>query len=151
MEFLTIPIVAAVAELAGYLWHRYCAHNDLTLTSLRKSHQHHHRSELDDDGIDDFIWLLFFYFIFAISIVMLTVMGYVPVNFGFILIFTVLAVYILNLYLHSAYHQKDHPLNQYNWFKELKATHFLHHKYPDKNYGISNGLFDRLFSSYTDK
>ena len=53
-------------------------------------------------------------------------------------------------YIHDSYHIKNHWLNKYNWYKNHKKYHHIHHL-DDKNYGITNYFYDHLFNTFSDK
>lgn len=55
----------------------------------------------------------------------------------------------LGNYLHLSFHNKDSWLNKYEWFKDLKYLHYLHHCGNTKhNYMLVYFTFDKMFNSY---
>lgn len=57
----------------------------------------------------------------------------------------------LNLKLHEAFHIKNHYLEKYRWYLNLKHLHYIHHKYPRTNHGIIWLGLDKMFGTYRDK
>jgi hypothetical protein len=52
-------------------------------------------------------------------------------------------------YLHNSFHIPEHPLNQFRWFHELRALHYIHHLGNAKhNYAIVNFTLDKLAGHY---
>lgn len=139
-----------VAELSGYLWHRYGTHTDiLMIPEIRNTHRKHHLADLDDEAHGDFLWLLLFFSVFVVLMIIMMYVKIIPLSVGVIVILTLLIVYIWNWYVHTAYHKKNHWLNNFEWFRKDKDLHFQHHYDPKSNYGISWHIFDRIFGSFS--
>jgi len=64
-------------------------------------------------------------------------------------VFQGLLINLVGNYLHLSFHIKDHWLNKYTVYKELKYLHYKHHKYDTKhNYSIFFFGFDIIFNTY---
>lgn len=61
---------------------------------------------------------------------------------------TVLATFVWNWFIHMAYHQPGHWLEQFDWFNYDRQMHLIHHVDPKKNYGISSHFSDWGFGTY---
>src|SRR3990167_9710274 len=57
--------------------------------------------------------------------------------------------FLLNWYVHRAYHKKDHWLNNYRWFQQKKTAHFTHHKNAKTNFGIAFNFVDEIVGTYS--
>jgi sterol desaturase/sphingolipid hydroxylase (fatty acid hydroxylase superfamily) len=144
-------------EIFAYLWHRYGAHADY-IPGIHDTHQIHHmigdnndESTLSSHEADeDFIWILLMMISFEIIIGLCVVAGIIPGIIAIVTIAVCLVVFWWNWWIHKAYHQKDHWLNSYEWFKLEKERHYVHHKYPDKNYGIATHFPDMLLGTWID-
>jgi hypothetical protein len=52
-------------------------------------------------------------------------------------------------YLHNSFHIPDHPLNNFRWFHELRALHYIHHLGNAKhNFALVNFTLDKLAGHY---
>ena len=141
--------VIFVTEILAYLWHKYAAHNTL-LSGLHTTHQIHHMIDLDmeHESVEDFIWLLMLIILFELSLGISIIIGIIPGPISIATFCIIFAVFIWNWWIHKAYHQHNHPLNDYLWFKNKKEAHFMHHYNPRKNYGISSNFSDKLFGTW---
>lgn len=54
---------------------------------------------------------------------------------------------LLNDYFHDSFHVRRHPWNRYKWYKQLRILHFVHHHQMDRNFGIFNFIWDRIFGT----
>jgi hypothetical protein len=52
-------------------------------------------------------------------------------------------------YLHNSFHVIGHPLSEYEWYKELRALHYVHHLGTAKhNYAVLNFALDKMLATY---
>jgi hypothetical protein len=147
MNIIIIGVTIYLSELGAYFWHRYAAHGKLIPNMIEKSHDKHH-TIIDDQAFEDFLYIGIIVFLYGI---LLAYLFYLDI----ILLSTLLSIYIplliisfWNLYIHSAYHIKNHWLNSYQWFKDDKRIHFQHHYDPSKNYGIATHFSDVIFETF---
>lgn len=134
------------SEIAAYMWHRYMAHNDI-IDGLHDAHRLHHRDE-SDDASADFIWLMFFVILFELAMGLLICSSLFPSSLIITTTIVIISVFFWNWVIHSSYHKEDCIFANYQWFKKAKKEHFMHHKHPDKNYGIVTHWGDKLFGTY---
>jgi len=132
-------------EIFTYFWHRFGAHDDY-VPGIHSTHRIHHEAGDEDQG--DFFWTLS-------AIACLNLFLYICVvvkifSFGFALLTSILSFSLLTFsyYIHASYHNEDCWLNNYSWFIEQKRLHFLHHKYPNKNYGIVTHFVDGIMGTF---
>lgn len=50
--------------------------------------------------------------------------------------------------LHHLQHHVNAANVPFQWMKTRWAAHAIHHGYPDKNYGVTTSLWDRVFGTY---
>jgi len=138
--------------LAEYLLHRYVFHwiseNKFVQRFHFVMHGSHHLYPRDSERllmppvpgiIMATILFSFFYLIFTLIGVPIYTWSFFP---GFFL------GYLLYSFLHRATHVVKPPKR----FKYLWRHHSLHHyKYPDKAFGVSNTLWDRIFGTMPPK
>jgi len=146
-----IIVLIIVAELFSYAWHRWAAHTDI-IPGLHDTHKIHHQANLEHHTAEgDFVWILSLVVVLTIGLSLGVYWGFFSVTFVVVTITVSLLVFGLNYYIHSAYHQPEHWLHQYQWFQNHKNYHFLHHQYPDKNYGIVSFYPDQLAGTFISK
>jgi len=135
-----------LSEIGAYFWHRFGAHTDI-LPPVKKTHDIHH-TIVEDKAFGDFFYvfmLLVLYFgilLYAYQIAFITkalfLYLYIPVVLTF----------LMNFYVHSAYHIENHWLNRYEWFRNDKRIHFQHHKDETKNFGILTHMTDHMLNTF---
>lgn len=132
------------AEYFGYIWHKYAAHSSM-LEAVKNTHKIHHMAEIDAD--EDFVWLLMLLILLEIGLGILVMLNIFPGSMAIITVIVSLLVFSWNWWIHKAYHEENHWLNQYEWFRYDKALHMMHHRYPHTNYSISSHFFDKLLGT----
>lgn len=56
------------------------------------------------------------------------------------------------IYLHNSFHVKDHWLERFQWFHELRALHYIHHLgNTNHNYALMNFGIDKILHLYHSK
>ena len=159
LRILVIIVIAIfINELGGYLWHRFAAHWGWAGDTIRRTHYEHHEiwyphNDMESkkyriDGLfegDSWPWLvpafmlMVFYYYLGYS-------GSILMSTSWILIvWMVIHIYAIS-YIHDSYHITDHWLTKYQWYRDNKVLHNIHHYY-NCNYGISNYIFDYLLGS----
>jgi sterol desaturase/sphingolipid hydroxylase (fatty acid hydroxylase superfamily) len=138
--WLTTPLLLGASELLGYIWHRFGAHADL-VPGVHDTHRIHHR-EQSPSGDEDFLLLLLVVTLSQVAAGLLVLV----IGRGRQLLTWALGVTLLNFWcswwLHRAFHQEGHWLEQYPWFLEARKEHQVHHQSPTKNYGIATRWWD---------
>lgn len=134
------------SEIAAYIWHRCMAHNDI-IPGLHEAHRVHHTID-DDNAAADFIWLMFFVILFELLMGLVLCTKLFPEKLILVTTMVIISVFFWNWMIHSAYHTKDSIFKGYKWFEEAKEEHFMHHRHPDRNYGIVTHMGDKLFGTY---
>ena len=135
-----------LSEIAAYLWHRIAAHTNI-LYPVKKTHDIHH-NVIDDEAHLDFIYvcvLLLFYLIF---LSFLYYKEYITFTWLLVLYTPVFLTLVWNWYVHSAYHQTDTFLEQYEWFQNDRRIHMQHHKNPEVNFGIATHFTDEILETF---
>lgn len=145
-----IAIIIGI-EIFGYIWHRYGAHN-YSISGVYDTHMIHHILEIDlgHEANEDFLWILLMMTVFELIVGIGIIIGVIPGILAIITIIISLTVFWWNWWIHSAYHQKDHWLNLYEWFRIEKERHYIHHSNPGKNYGIASHFADKFMGSWLD-
>lgn len=149
-----IILLIVVGEAFSYAWHRYMTHTNFEqfiLVDIRSTHKIHHKDGTYETDSNDFIWLILVFMMVQLWTGILIMVNILPgiVSVVSLLIFGLVIVW--NWWLHKAYHEQEHWLNKYEWFKEKKKRHFVHHKNPKKNYGIASNFMDKIFGTWNDE
>ena len=69
--------------------------------------------------------------------------NYVGISFGMLF-------GLLNYWIHMQMHLSTSRLAAFNWFKNMRKLHAIHHRRMHKNFGLTNFTFDRLFGTFAD-
>lgn len=148
---ITYTIAVALAtEVFGYFWHRYGAHADY-VPGIHDTHRIHHMRDVNSDSLDDdFIWTMLLMIMFELIMVIGVITGIIPPLLAIITITVSLAVLWWNWWIHNAYHQPNHWLESYEWFRQEKRRHYVHHYQPTRNYGIASHFIDRLMGTWLE-
>jgi hypothetical protein len=65
--------------------------------------------------------------------------------------FELICIGTIAVYLHNSFHVKGHFLENFNWFQELRALHYIHHLGDaNHNYAIMNFSIDKVLHLYHD-
>lgn len=145
-----------IAEVAAYFWHRLFAHKsfiteNLGIDIMILSHSFHHTKNLDHDASEDFVWIVLILcgLILGLSVVYeMRLLDWLDVRIIIILLLVTSIVFIINWYVHMAIHTPGHWLQNFSLIQDIKTIHYVHHKYPNKNYAILN-FSDGIFGTYT--
>jgi sterol desaturase/sphingolipid hydroxylase (fatty acid hydroxylase superfamily) len=159
---ITIIAIGFLVELLGYLWHRFCAHLGYAGDIIRKPHFEHHEIYYPHNNMETFIYRVkgflkgdswpWFVPILSIYTVVLYLWWKQIINKKMLITITIWMMFHIYLisYIHDSYHIQNHWLNRFDWYRENKVCHNLHHYY-NCNYGISNYSMDRLFGTLITK
>jgi len=149
--FWLIYIIAVIigTEVFAYFWHRYGAHTNY-IPGIYDTHVIHHMSSLEHEADEDFVWILLLMIIFELIMGIGVMINLVPARLAIVTIIVSLCIFWWNWWIHSAYHNKDHWLNYYDWFITEKDRHYIHHRNPCKNYGIASHFTDRLMGTWIE-
>lgn len=145
--FSYILAIIIGAEIFGYVWHRYGAHDDY-IPGIHTTHQIHHISEHDAD--EDFVWILFMMITLEFILGLCVMTHIIPGVLALITIIVSLIVFWWNWWIHKAYHNPNHWLNSYTWFQREKYRHYIHHYNPQNNFGIASHFVDRIVGTWID-
>ena len=135
-----------MSEGGSYLWHRFGAHTDI-IPGVHDVHRIHHEADLTHEAHEDFLVVIILLFLLGLFLFILY-KSFLPTYYLIMIYLTVVAVFVWNWYIHSAYHIPNHWLNQYDWFKQDKKIHLQHHVDPTVNYGIASHFSDIIFGTY---
>ena len=136
-EFSALAIFGLLFwTLAEYGIHRFLYHHAPVLSPL---HDAHHRAPNDLIGVPSFI-----------SSGLVVVLGYLPFRAfapvgaaGFAT--GLLAGYAVYMFVHHAtHHMKIRPGD---WLYDARVRHMAHHYHEDTNFGVSTGVWDRVFGT----
>lgn len=148
--FWMVYVIAVVvaAEVYGYLWHRYGAHQGY-VPGVKETHQIHHMFDeaAGNEADEDFVWILLLIILFEVIVGSAVVIGLIPGILAIVTIITLSVVFVWNWWIHRSFHQPDHWLNDYAWFQQEKEIHLVHHRKPGHNYGVATHFNDRLFGT----
>lgn len=148
-----IYIIAIIlgTELFAYFWHRYGAHADY-IPGIHETHRIHHTIDLSEGhkADEDFIWILFLIILVEFIVGMAIIIRVMPGNVGLIAVVISVLVFGWNWWIHRAYHDPHHWLNEYSWFQQEKTRHYLHHYQPHYNYGIASHFMDQLMGTWIE-
>jgi sterol desaturase/sphingolipid hydroxylase (fatty acid hydroxylase superfamily) len=149
--FSYIIAIIIGTEVFAYLWHRYGAHADI-IPGIHDTHRIHHMMNLDlgHEADEDFVWILLMMIMFEIIMGLCVIIGFISKIFALITIIISLIVFWWNWWIHKAYHQPNHWLNSYEWFRLEKDRHYVHHYQPRKNYGIASHFTDQIMGTWIE-
>lgn len=136
-------------EVFAYIWHKYGAHDDY-IPGIHDTHRIHHMLGDTHEADEDFVWILLLMCMFELTLGVGVMLRIIPGILALVTIITSLCVFWWNWWMHRAYHQPQHWLNNYEWFQLEKARHFVHHDNPEVNYGIASHFTDRVFGTYNE-
>ena len=140
--------VVILSEVGAYCWHRWGSHtNIIPIISVKKTHDIHH-TIIDDKAEGDFFYILILLILYFNLLLLLYMYLYINTIVFLILYIPVLSIFIYNYYIHSAYHEENHWLNEYEWFRNDKRIHFQHHEDPTKNFGIATHYTDIILDTF---
>jgi sterol desaturase/sphingolipid hydroxylase (fatty acid hydroxylase superfamily) len=146
----TIVTSAIASEVSTYAWHRWGCHTkELIIPYV--AHEMHHMMR-DWNANADFI--IASIITIAVSFVTICIAKYIGWKNAMTCAVTVCIVFsfyaIVKNRLHAAYHVPHHTLNNFEWFREWKRLHQIHHERPTKNFAISCFSIDKLFGTFDD-
>lgn len=151
--FLTINFCAL--NLIEYFIHKL-SHNYKYGGILYKIHHKHHTidyppnqltvKKYDENSPDtrgpNIMFGIFYYFI---------IYHFLPLYYYILFVIqTTIFVYFMNM-IHNYYHLEHSFLEKYNWFKEKKRLHHIHHINTYKNLGISFNYVDIFYETLCPK
>lgn len=142
-------VVVILTETFAYVWHRFGAHTDY-LPGIGETHAIHHNSSLRHEADEDFIWILLVFSLAEIFAGVVVMLRLVPGSIVLVGTAVSFSVFVWNWWIHRAYHCENHWLNGSEWFQKERQRHFLHHDFPDKNYGIASHFSDRFLGSFKE-
>lgn len=131
----------------SWTWHRVAAHTDI-LRPVGDTHHQHHTAGIDHQAHEDFIWVLVVMIALGALLACGWNLGLCSGNLAVTVMLTAVSVFVWEWYIHSAYHTSGHWLERFEWFQKDRLDHFVHHIFPDKNYGISTHIFDVAMGTY---
>ena len=151
MKIITYMIIAIfmvfLSEVGGYLWHKWAAHTD-GVPGIRESHKIHHMADLTHEAHEDFFWVILLLIGLGIALSYVYRKKYINLYLLSIIYIPVVLTFTWNWYIHSAYHQKDHWLGSYGWFRNDRRLHFQHHINPRTNYSIASHFMDEMLDTF---
>lgn len=114
-----------------YLFHRFLLHH---MIGLYEIHMIHHRNQKEYVGIHPLITL-------SISVTFWTLFGIhsIPLMVGFSMGYIGYSILHTMCHYYIGYHS--------DWFFRLKMRHINHHRYYNKNFGVSVSWWDKLFDT----
>lgn len=123
--------------LAEYALHRYVYHEIPSFLSV--GHGLHHDAPRELIGVP---WWLTSAILVGVFYALAQLMA--PAPTGVVMGFTWLG-YIAYCLLH---HGSHHWRFEVGYFRAMKRHHLLHHAFPEKNWGFTTALWDRVFGTY---
>ncbi len=147
---ILLVLIVIIAEIGAYCWHRFVSHEDL-ITAINQSHIKHHQADWLHEAHGDFVWIIVGLLVVLIILLILYKLSIIPLWLALFLFAILLAVFVWNWYIHMAYHQPGHWLEQYEWFQNDRQLHLIHHVDPYKNYGIASHIGDWLMNTYRNE
>ena len=151
-----IIFLALIIEFIAYFWHRIISHSDF-IYNLHLIHGIHHQDSKDldpldsldsDDLYDDFIQIKACLIIFEVCLGLFISIFPMFQRIGLITAIVAFVMFTWEWWIHTAYHDETHWLNTFEWFKQAKNLHFIHHEDTNRNFGIITHIYDIVFQTY---
>jgi sterol desaturase/sphingolipid hydroxylase (fatty acid hydroxylase superfamily) len=122
-------------SLLEYVGHRWIYHKGRT--PAHDGHKIHHQSPEALLAMPWFVvtaLLLSLWYVFAYRLQLQFISGYMA---GLLTGFVLYGVF---------HHIIHHHFNLKNsWYRKLRSQHFIHHQFPDVNFGVTSRLWDHVF------
>ncbi len=146
--FVSLVISYLVMSVAEYVLHRYTMHRRFFpkgwFDDVFENHAIlHHKDERVDLNIDLPIW---YHLILSSPVILVLAYFSIPAMLGW------LAIMVYHSYLWTKAHRAIHEL-EVNWmvwrpfYWKMYDHHMLHHKHPNKNFGVCFFWVDRLMGT----
>ena len=131
----------------SWAWHRYATHTDL-LPPVGDTHDLHHKGDLHHQAHGDFVWVSSVLMVLGLIIWIAYSSGYISKCVAWTVIVSAIGLFTWEWYVHVAYHTPGHWLERFETFQRMRDSHFIHHEFPDKNFGISTHLCDAVMGTH---
>jgi lathosterol oxidase len=135
-----------LSEVGGYFWHRFGAHKNI-LPLVKKTHDIHH-TIIDDQAYGDFLYVCILLSLYFGLLLYVYYYAYITRALFLYLYIPVVLTFLMNFYIHRAYHIENHWLNKYEWFQNDKRIHLQHHIDETKNFGIITHMTDHILDTF---
>lgn len=151
---LTACLTVGYSEVFSYLWHRFASHNSiLSAKGISDTHRHHH-IQYDRDknhkAFEDFIWVGMGLSILICLWAVIKQIIDVPDEIVYTSVVVSILFSLWKCFIHAAYHSDKHFMNRFEFFREWKRLHILHHNNPKSNFAISGFTTDKLFGTFVN-
>ena len=154
---LVLMLTFIFLTFLGWLIH-WSFHQSWSGVFYRKHYSHHFRQyppmdlisdQYRSSGKDNSVWLFAICFSPIIgTALLLTIFGILPLLLGIMILIEMGVIAFLNDNLHDAFHLRKSFWMRFSYFERLRELHYLHHHNTQKNFGIFNFWFDRIFGTY---
>jgi len=122
-----------------YAVHAWLFHKNHPLKVFIEGHAHHHQNPFSYDAMPFFMSALiasFFAWIFHF---------FMPSSDAFAIVGGMTLGYFNYGIMHHIMHRREFSSNYWRYMQEF---HFVHHKKPKLNHGITTDIWDRIFGTY---
>jgi sterol desaturase/sphingolipid hydroxylase (fatty acid hydroxylase superfamily) len=142
MALLAFCIGGAIFSFVEYALHRWYFHAQGTFAAAM--HRAHHRSPTDPMALPCFssaavslaLWLM-----------LPPLLGPAVASF---FLGGLLSGYFIYATLHHVHHRTRRTSASLRWLRPSRLNHAVHHSCPNKNFGVTSLLWDRVFGTYAD-
>jgi len=133
---LTLSYLAGVAvwTLVEYVFHRYVYHKGQT--AAKAGHMIHHQSPDTLIAMPWFVVTAAFGTFWYVAAVLLKIPFVITVAAGLLSGFVFYGVFH-----HLLHHFEFHG----RWYRRMRAHHFIHHRLPNMNFGVTSRFWDQVF------
>jgi sterol desaturase/sphingolipid hydroxylase (fatty acid hydroxylase superfamily) len=140
---LAFCVGAALFSFVEYALHRWFFHARGTFVAAM--HRAHHRSPADPMALPCFSSA-------AVSLGLWWLLTPLPGHdVASFFLGGILSGYFVYATLHHVHHSTRRTAVPLRWLRKSWITHALHHSCPDKNFGVTTSLWDRVFGTYQER
>ena len=150
---ITVVITYQIIGITQAVLHRYIGHKRLipfVFDSHTKSHHTIYNSNCTFESTVYSKEEASISYTFIPFAMLIAGMAYLSLPFFLFItaLLTVIASFIMQVYLHAQFHLANSRLQRFSWFKRCKEIHRIHHMDQTSNFGLINFNCDRIMGTF---
>jgi sterol desaturase/sphingolipid hydroxylase (fatty acid hydroxylase superfamily) len=155
--FITIIVAFIFSTLIGHILH-WSLHKKWT-GRLKRSHMSHHLIMYPPHNLSSDVYkssgkdssVIIFTLAALIIMCITTLVSLLLLHSISIMITNIIVITtngLLHNYIHDSFHLNKSWLDKFEYYKEIKRLHYIHHTNMKKNFGIFSFFYDKLFGTF---